>query len=156
GRVCRLIMLTPSTISRFLSGTIFRTRPRFPRSFPVMTSTVSFFRMGVPSCDISLSPRPPASRSEHFRRQRNDLHEPPLAQLARDRAEHAGADWLALIVDQHGRVPIEPDVGAVLAPLFLDGADDDGLDDLAFLHVSLGRRFLHRGRDDIAKPRVPP
>ena len=40
-------MFTPSTIRRFLSGSTFSTRPRLPRSLPVMTSTVSFFRIGV-------------------------------------------------------------------------------------------------------------
>src|SRR5262249_38854244 len=52
GLVWRLIRLTPSTTSRFLSGRIFKTRPRLPRSFPVMTSTVSFFRIGVAKRDI--------------------------------------------------------------------------------------------------------
>src|SRR5205814_7796805 len=42
GFVWRLIMFTPSTIRRTLSpspGRTFSTRPRLPRSLPVMTST---------------------------------------------------------------------------------------------------------------------
>src|SRR5204862_724065 len=53
GFVWRLIMLTPSMIRRFLSGCTFSTRPRFPRSLPVMTSTLSFFRIGVAKLDIA-------------------------------------------------------------------------------------------------------
>src|SRR5580704_8092392 len=65
GRVWRLIMFTPSTISRFFSGTICRTRPRFPRSLPVTTSTVSFFRIGVAMRDIeSLIPQSTSGASE--------------------------------------------------------------------------------------------
>src|SRR5262245_26996292 len=121
GFVCRLIMFTPSTISRFFSGTTRSTRPRLPRSLPVITRTLSFFRIGVANLDISF----PAL--QHFGRQRNDLHEPPLAQLARHRTEHARADRLALIVDEHGGVAIEPDVAAVAPALLLHGPDDDGL-----------------------------
>src|SRR5262249_9968346 len=52
GRVCRLIMLTPSTINRFLPGSTFSTRPRLPLSLPVLTDTVSFLRIGVWRRDI--------------------------------------------------------------------------------------------------------
>ena len=55
-RVCRLIMLTPSTINRFLPGTTFSTRPRLPLSLPVFTDTVSFFRIGVCRRDIAREP----------------------------------------------------------------------------------------------------
>src|SRR5205085_2392433 len=37
GLVCRLMMFTPSTSRRLVAGTTLRTRPRFPRSLPVMT-----------------------------------------------------------------------------------------------------------------------
>src|SRR5207244_13431347 len=50
GFVWRLIMFTPSTMSRFfpsVPGRTFKTRPRLPRSLPVMTSTFSFLRSGV-------------------------------------------------------------------------------------------------------------
>src|SRR5712691_9516343 len=93
--------------------------------------------------------------SEHFRRERDDLHEPALAELAGDRAEHARADRLVVVVDEHGRVAIESDVAAVTAALLLDGPHDDGLDDLALLHGAFGRRLFHRRGDDVAEPRVP-
>ena len=47
---------------------------------------------------------------DDFRRQRDDLHELPLAQLAGDRAEDARADRLACVVDENGRVVVEFDV----------------------------------------------
>src|SRR5262249_18159435 len=87
-------------------------------------------------------------------RQRNNLHETALAQFACDRAEHARADRLVLIVDEHGSVAVEADVAAVAAPLLLDRPHNDRLHDLALLDVALGRRFLHRRGDDVAEPRV--
>src|SRR5262249_62335339 len=53
GFVWRLIMFTPSTIRRFLSGSTLRIRPFLPRSLPVITSTLSFFRSGVATLGIS-------------------------------------------------------------------------------------------------------
>src|SRR5262249_43169924 len=47
GFVWRLIMLTPSTTSRFFRGSTLSTRPRLPRSLPAMTSTLSFLRIGL-------------------------------------------------------------------------------------------------------------
>src|SRR5437764_519958 len=51
GFVWRLIMFTPSTMRRSLArsspGRTFSTRPRLPRSLPLMTSTLSFFRIGL-------------------------------------------------------------------------------------------------------------
>src|SRR5262245_5551683 len=141
---------TPSMTSRFESGATFSTRPRLPRSLPVMTSTLSFLRIGVARRDMSN----PSPGSQHFRRERDDLHEPALAQPARHRTEDARANRLALIVDEHGRVAIEPDIAAVAATLFLDRPHDHGLDDLALLDRRLGSRFLHRGGDDVAQARV--
>src|SRR3954451_16542601 len=133
GFVWRLIRFTPSTINRFLSGSTRSTRPRLPRSLPVITSTLSFLRIGVAKLDISLSRR--AGALQDLRRERNDLHEPALAQFAGDGTEHAGADGLVLIVDQHGRVAIEADVAAVAPALLLDGADDHRLHNRALLGV---------------------
>src|SRR6185295_17787143 len=99
-RVWRLIMFTPSTMRRLLVGMTFSTRPRLPLYFPVVTRTVSFFRMGVCSLDIFLFPaglktrryvprrfQPVVeaglqTRLEHLRCKGDDLHESPLAQLA--------------------------------------------------------------------------
>ena len=55
-----------------------------------------------------------ARASQHLRSERDDLHELLGAQLASDRPEDAGADRLVVLVDQHGRVRVEPDVAAVL------------------------------------------
>src|SRR5262249_43895144 len=64
GFVWRLIMFTPSTISRVLPlrspGTTRSTRPRLPRSLPETTRTLSFFRIGVSSLDMTTAPRAPA------------------------------------------------------------------------------------------------
>src|SRR4030095_1959736 len=45
-RVWRLMMFTPSTMTRLVEGMTFSTRPRLPLYFPVVTMTVSFFRIG--------------------------------------------------------------------------------------------------------------
>src|SRR5687767_5062858 len=70
---------------------------------------------------------------QDFRRQRDDLHEAPLAQLAGDRTEDAGADRLLGLVDDHRGVGVEADVAAVGPPLRPHGAHDYRLDDLPFL-----------------------
>src|SRR5262245_36954422 len=137
-------MFTPSMIRRFLSGSTFSTRPRLPRSLPVMIRTLSFLRSGVARRDTL----------ENLRRERDDLHEPALAQLARDRTKYTGADRLVVVVVQHGGVAIEADVAAVAAALLLDRADDHRLDDLPLLDGALGRRLFHRRGDDVAQPRV--
>ena len=41
------------------------------------------------------------NRSDHLRRERDDLHEPCAAELAGDWAEDAGADRLIRVVDEH-------------------------------------------------------
>src|SRR6266540_1003642 len=46
-RVWAVARATASTMTRFFFGRTFTTRPRFPRSFPPMTCTSSFFRMSV-------------------------------------------------------------------------------------------------------------
>src|SRR5712692_1572094 len=100
------------------------------------------------------SSQSPQRLLENLRSERNDLHEPALAQLAGHRPEDARADRLALIVDENGRIAIEADVAAVAAPLLLHGAHDDRLHDLPLLHIAFRRRFLHRRRDDVAEAGV--
>src|SRR5205814_3170760 len=80
--------------------------------------------------------------SDHLRRERHDLHEPLLAQLATHRPEDARGAGLALIGDEHRGVLVEPDVGAVLAPRLLRGAHDHGLHHLALLDLPLGMASL--------------
>src|SRR5688572_28009060 len=151
GLVWRLMKFTPSTTTRFFSGSTFSTRPCLPRSLPVLTTTLSFFRIGVASLDIFELCR---ARLEHLWRERNNLHEPALAQLAGDRAEYAGADRFAGVADQHRGVPVEPDVAAILAALLLAGAHDHRLDDLPLLDRPVRGGFLDRGGDDVAEPGV--
>src|SRR3954447_25129173 len=98
GLTCFLTTLTPSTISRS-SSTRLSTVPRRPLSRPVNIMTWSPFR-------ILFIAVPAISRSEHFRRERDDLHEALGAELARHWAEDARADRLELGVQQHGGVAV--------------------------------------------------
>src|ERR1044071_1014990 len=70
----------------------------------------------------ALSSMPPLL--EHLRSQADDLHEVLLAQLAGDGPEDARAARVALRVDDHRRVLVERDLGAVVAPERLLRADD--------------------------------
>src|SRR5215207_4477296 len=117
------------------------TLPVLPLSLPEMTITLS-------SCLIL------DAMSEHLRGERDDLHEAAVAQLARHRAEDARAARVVLGVDDHGRVLVEGDVGAVVAPELLLRAHDHGLDDLALLDRPLRVGLLDRGRDDVPHARV--
>src|SRR5574338_1680876 len=84
---------------------------------------------------------------EHLRRERDDLHVLPLAQLARHGPEDTGRLRLALIVDDHRGVLVEPDVAPVLAAGLLHGADDHGLGDVALLDLPRRDRVLDRHDD---------
>src|SRR5919109_1951020 len=117
------------------------TLPFAPLSLPAITSTVSPFLIFT---------------SEHLRSEGDDLHEPLVAQLAPDRTEDAGPPRLAVRLDQHGGVLVEPDVGAVRPPALLDGAHDDGLDHVAALHAGAGDGVLHRGDDRVADSCIAP
>src|SRR5215208_1933169 len=108
--------------------------PVLPLSLPEITMTSSSVRSFI---------------SEHLRGERDDPHEAAVAQLARDRAEDARAARGVLGVDDHGRVLVERDVRAVLAPELLLRAHDDGLDDLALLDRPLGGGRLDGGGDDV-------
>src|SRR3954453_880431 len=117
------------------------TLPVLPLSLPAMTTTLS-------------SARSFAGISEHLRRERDDLHEPAVAQLARHRAEDARAARVVLCVDDHGRVLVERDVGAVVTPEFLLRAHDDRLDHVALLDRPVRVGLLDRGHDDVPHARV--
>src|SRR5690242_18802352 len=93
---------------------------------------------------------------QHLGSERNNLHEAALAQLAGHRPEHARADRLALVVDQHRGVAIEADVAAVLAALLLAHPHDHRLHHLALLDVAFRRRLLDVGCDDGAEIGVAP
>src|SRR5882762_8599237 len=131
GFVCRLMKLTFSTITRPLSSKTLSTFPVLPRSSPAITTTWSF----LAKWDIVVT-------SDDFRRQRDDLHELPLAQLTRHGAEDARPLGLFLVVDQHRGILVEPDVGAVLPPHFLHGPDEDRVVVVTLLAAAARERLL--------------
>src|SRR5260221_1929176 len=94
-------------------------------------------------------------RLQHFRRERHDLHEPLVAQLARDRSEDARADRLELGGEQHGGIGVEADQRAVRAAHALARAHDHRVVDLDLLHASSRRRVLDRDLDHVTDVRVP-
>src|SRR5687767_4177912 len=132
-------MFRPSTNTRSFFGSTRRILPVLPLSLPAMTTTSSSLRRRM---------------SEHLRGERHDLHEPAVAQLAGHGPEDARAARVVLGVDDHGRVLVEGDVGAVVAPELLLRAHDDRLDDLALLDRSLRGGLLDGGRDDVTHARV--
>src|SRR5712691_3555841 len=152
-RVCFLVKFTRSTIAVPLAGLTRRTFPCLPRSLPDRTTTLSPFRTcglirGVSFsllCLVYMDMSGPAL--DDFRREGDDLHELPLAQLAGHGAEDAGPHRLAGVVDENGRVVVELDVGTVAAATLFHGADDDGLDHRPLLDRAVRRGFLDRGGD---------
>src|SRR3954468_21801450 len=138
-------MLTPSTTTRSFLGSTRSTLPVLPRSLPLMTMTSSSRRIFTEPAIL-----------EHLRGERDDLHVVADAQLAGHRPEDARAARVARGVDDHGRVLVEGDVGAVLAPELLLRAHDDGLDDLALLDRALRRGLLDGGHDDVPDAGVAP
>src|SRR5262249_15950591 len=94
---------------------------------------------------------------EHLRREGDDFHEVAIAQLAGDRPEDPRpARVVAGRVDQHRRVFVEGDVGAVGAAELLAGADDHGLDDLALAPSPLPAALFDGRRDHAPRPRGAP
>src|SRR5262249_48188482 len=135
--VCRLMKFTFSTVTVHFLRFTASTRPRrgFPGSpfeSPERTTTVSPFLMWNTFCDgsacffsIPTSASPPLL--DHFRSQRDDLHELALPKFAGHRPENARSARLLVVVDQHHGVVVEADVRTVLAPAFLDRAHDHRL-----------------------------
>src|SRR6201996_8120222 len=72
------------------------------------------------------------------------------AQLARHRAEDAGADRLHLRIDQHRRVAVETDDRAVGALDVLGDTHDHRLHHVALFDAAARDRLLHRDDDDVA------
>src|SRR5438105_2295003 len=105
------------------------TTPRFPRSFPAMTSTVSPERtskvrtlpFAQPLClALSLILRSVlALMSEHLRSERDNLHEVALTQLTRHRPEDSGSARIVLRIDEHTGVLVETDRATVWTLLVL-------------------------------------
>src|SRR5690606_1430340 len=114
------------------------TLPRLPLSRPAITMTSSPVRILFM-----------VASSEDLRGQRHDLHELLGAQLARERAEDAGADGLQLGVEQHSRVAVELDQRAILAADAFGGANHHSVVDLALFDATARGRFLDGDLDDV-------
>src|SRR5690606_35673072 len=95
---CRLATLSPSTITFCRWGKAKVTSPCLPRSLPWRTWTRSPLRIFM---------------SEHLRGERHDAHELLVAQLTAHRAEDSSAARGHVVLEQHGGVLVEADVGAV-------------------------------------------
>src|SRR2546427_632863 len=161
-RLCFFTTFTPSTTTRNCLGYTCRTLPSRPRSSPRITrtrsplATWSLWRAGSRSVRRArrLFLKTSGFISDHLRRERHDLHELLLAQLAPDRPEDAGRAGLALVGDEHRGVLVEPDVRAILALGLLGGPDDDGPHHLALLDLPGRDGVLDRDDDDVAQPTV--
>src|SRR5574337_596787 len=145
GRWCFLAMFRFSTITRLPSITL-RMAPRRPLSLPAITMTSSPFL-------ILLMPVR-SSRSQHFRRQRNDAHEPLGAQLARYRPEDARTDGLQLVVEQHRGIAVETDQRTVRAAHAAPGTHHHCFVDLALLDLAARNGVADAHLDDIADARI--
>src|SRR5437763_3964238 len=98
-------MFTPLTTIRCWSGMVRRTSPCLPLSLPAMTITGS---PGARSSQRRFSAGLFFSMVlEDLRRERDDLHEVALAQLAGDRSEDAGAARVVGGGEEDGRVLVE-------------------------------------------------
>src|SRR5690606_35577815 len=144
GLVWRLMMLTLDTTT--FSPSTRTTSPFLPLSLPAVTTTWSPFLMRFMSLFL---------RSEHFRGERDDLHELLGTQLAGHRPEDAGTDRFLLVVEQHRGVAIEADQRPVRATDALAGAHDHGVVDLALLDLAARDRVLDGHLDDVADVGVP-
>src|SRR5262245_51285801 len=146
GRTCFLTTLMPSTTTCDAS-TRLNTVPRLPLSLPAITITSSPLRMRsiARSLDFFVS----LCLLQDFRCERDDLHESLRAKFARHRPENAGADGFELRVQQHGRVVVELDRGAIAAAEALRGTNHHGAVDLALLDAPARRRVFDGHLDDI-------
>src|SRR5579864_3502169 len=153
GRTFFLTMATCSTSTLRSTGKTRSTRPSLPLSRPVMTRTVSLRRISTFTCGMTFlsSQSSEPGSLQHLGCEGDDLQEFLFAQLAGDRPEDARPDRLAGLVDEHGGVLVEADVGAILAAVLLAGAYDHRLHHFALLHLAVGRSFLHAGGDHVAE-----
>src|SRR6185295_4652206 len=94
--------------------------------------------------------------SDDLRCQRHDLHVLLLPELARHGTEDAGRAGLARVVDQHGGVLVEADVGPVLAAGFLGGPHDHRPGHVALLDLAGRDRVLHRHHYDVSQAGIAP
>src|SRR5574341_1368735 len=162
-RLCFFTTLSPSITTLPFRGRTRSTLPSLPLNSPLITRTMSplvTWRIcwgalnGVGSLRRFLNTR--GFMSDHLGRQRHDLHELLVSQLAAHRPEDAGGAGLALIGDQHRRVLVEADVAAVLAPGLLGRAPDHRLGHFPLLDLSGGKGVLDRHHDHVPQPGVAP
>src|SRR5262245_33803542 len=131
-------MLTPCTTTRSLSRNTLITSPRLPLSSrrPLIISTVSPLRIFA-LISILL---------QHFRGQRNDLHELLVTQFACYRPKDTRTTRvLPIRIQNHSGVVVEADIGAVFASPFFRQAHDHSVHNLALLDCAL-RRSRFNGR----------
>src|SRR5438270_1701782 len=152
--VWRFTTLRPSTVAAPSLGNTCLTMPRRPLSLPRRSTTVSpltILGFATPCRFIGLL------MLEHLRRQRGDLQETAVAQLAAHGPEHARAARVQVVLvalDAHARVLVEADHGAVGTAQRRGRTDHDRLDDLSLLHGRARDRALHGADDDVADVRV--
>src|SRR5699024_8580418 len=84
------------------------------------------------------------------------LHELLVAEFASHGPEDTGSARLLVVLEDDSCILVELDVGAVGTTAFLGGADDDGLDDVALLHVSAGDCVLDGCHDGVTDRGVAP
>src|SRR3984957_5220589 len=132
GRWCFFDMFSPSTRTRSSASTSM-TAPLRPLSRPVIRTTMSPLRIFF-ICRFL--------QSKYFRRERDDLHELHIAQLARHGSKYAGADGLELVGQEHRRIGVETNQRTVGPPHAALGAHDDGVINLPLLDLAARNRVL--------------
>src|SRR3569832_1675475 len=147
--VWRLIILMFCTTTRSSSRTV-NTVPRLPLSLPAITMTSSPFLI------IRIA-RPPwllLHRSQHFGRERHDLHELFGTELAGHGPEDTGTAGLELVDEQHRSIAVDADQRAVGAAHAFAGAHDDGVVHLALLHLAARNGLFDADLVHITYPRI--
>src|SRR6185369_7687001 len=87
----------------------------------------------------------------HLRRERNNLHEVLVAQLARYWSKNACADRRAVFFDQHRGILIEPHVRAVSAAHFLTRTHNHRILNGSLFNRAVGRGLFDRHLDSISQ-----
>src|SRR5210317_1275538 len=147
GFTCFLATFTPSTSTR-PSGKTSSTVPRWPLDLPVFTITSSPFLI------LFITATVVAGFLENLWRQRNNLHKPIGAKLARHGAENTGTDRLEAGIQKHCSIAVEADQRTVFAPYALARTNDHGVVDLAFLHLAARNRVLDADLDHVTNVRI--
>src|SRR5574341_494907 len=156
-RLCFLTPLMPSITTLLFRGWTRSTLPSLPLNSPLITRTVSPLVMWSTGCGRrnGLGPRrlflkTRGFMSDHLGRQRYDLHELLVSQLAAHGSKNAGRARLPLVVDQHSRVLVEADVAPILPARLLGRAHDHRLGHLALLDLPCRQSVLDGHYDHVA------